>query len=366
MVHTTAHPPELLRRLLSGNATAQEYTTQFGRSAQLMRDFAMRSCFDAQRRSLLTAISERMEAQPRAIALAPALNRFWILLTSAMWASPEWLLPLGYDEIRFSPEAVIDSDVSASSAGAFAEGAREFAAEKGLDPDFVDVAFKSLLLIPQLRTPNGVWHDLEHTVDSILPPGDEQERTLDEWVERVQAGWLSKLATTHPPEKATVYMPALHTPLSNYPEIRMQSAARGILEAIADERVALADLPWRRLEELIAELLHDSGLQVEITPRSHDGGRDVIARGELFPGEPTVLAVEVKQMEVVPVATLRAALWANREFPALLFVTSGRFSAGVYREKADRGNVLRLYLKDGRALDQWIHTYARRRGLTPN
>ncbi len=57
---------------------------------------------------------------------------------------------------------------------------------------------------------------------------------------------------------------------------------------------------------------------------------------------------------------MREAMWANRHFPALMFVTSGRLSAGIYRERIEKEGMLRLFLKDGRGLEQWIDQYVQR------
>ena len=91
-------------------------------------------------------------------------------------------------------------------------------------------------------------------------------------------------------------------------------------------------------------------MEVKTTPRSTDGGRDIIARGELIHGEPTVLAIEVKHKGIVHLDEIRSRLYANHQFPALMFATSGRFSAGVIQEKKKPENFLRLLLKDGLAL----------------
>jgi len=50
-------------------------------------------------------------------------------------------------------------------------------------------------------------------------------------------------------------------------------------------------------------------------------------------------------------------LYQNSAYPALLFVTSGRFTGGVFEEKARECNKLRLYLKDGVALGDMIKLY---------
>jgi restriction system protein len=134
-----------------------------------------------------------------------------------------------------------------------------------------------------------------------------------------------------------------------------------LLKEIYKEGKALREIRPRQLEELIAELLRDQGMEIHITPETRDGGRDVIARGEFIQGEPMVLAVEVKQKSVVGIQDLYNSLKPNEDYPALLLATSGRFSAGVIQEKKRRRNELRLILKDGVALSQWIAMYGAKR-----
>ena len=143
---------------------------------------------------------------------------------------------------------------------------------------------------------------------------------------------------------------------------RLGSVVTDILRAICVEGKSIREVPPRQLEELVAELLRARGLEISLTPFSKDGGRDIIARGELLPGEPMLLAVEVKQKPVVGIADVQRALRANEDFPALLVATAGRFSAGVVREKARVRNEDRLFLKDGIALSQWIAAYGQKRG----
>jgi len=143
-------------------------------------------------------------------------------------------------------------------------------------------------------------------------------------------------------------------------EASLAVSTRGLLHNLAQSGEELRDVPWRKLEEIVAELLRSVGMKIYVTPRSHDGGRDIIARSELVPGEPLLIAVEVKQKPVVGIADVQRALHANKEFPALMIATAGTFSAGVVRERDDPGNKFRLFLKDGVALKDWIASYARR------
>ncbi|MEK6285023.1 MAG: restriction endonuclease [Acidobacteriota bacterium] len=368
---------QLLDQLLLGDASEEEYWEELKIAAALVGDFATRfppgHGLNEATKLIVDLLNNFM---PDNFGTLDPVHRLWIVAQISQvfyWSHPEWILPLGFDQMRFNPEKLHDSMVSDDTRGIIDDNVNEGALQGRLtakEKSVLSDVYTLLLLAPQFRTPNGSWHHCEFVLDRILPPEQEpiqeEQYETEEWLSRFRKGWVSEIAKQTGRENMAIYMPALRTPISNYPDIQLQNTIQGILTSIANEQLSLPELHWRTLEELVAELLYDSGLEVEITKRSWDGGRDIIAKGELFPGEPSVLAIEAKHMPVVPISELRAALWANREFPALLFVTSGRFSAGVYREKRDHNNVLRLYLKDGVALDQWIRMYARRHRLLIN
>jgi hypothetical protein len=69
------------------------------------------------------------------------------------------------------------------------------------------------------------------------------------------------------------------------------------------------------------------------------------------------LAIEVKHKEIVGIDEVRSRLQANKEFPVIMVATSGRFTAGVIKEKKKPENFLRLLLKDGNAVRDWIASY---------
>lgn len=135
--------------------------------------------------------------------------------------------------------------------------------------------------------------------------------------------------------------------------------ARDLIRQLRAENISFADLSWQQLEEVVAEILRSRGMEVAIQRQRPQGGRDLIARGELIPGyDPVTIAVEVKHRAVVDRREVNTALWQNKGFSALVFVTSGRFTAGVLREKALPENHLRLVLKDGAALGKMIRDYS--------
>ena len=69
------------------------------------------------------------------------------------------------------------------------------------------------------------------------------------------------------------------------------------------------------------------------------------------------MAVEVKHRKLVDRPEVQLALYQNRAYPALVFVTSGRFTAGVFKEKLLPDNCHRLLLKDGIAVGDMVRDH---------
>lgn len=285
---------------------------------------------------------------------SPASEVTLLLLTAV--AFPELSLGLGFDEVRFSESPVKDPTLSDSVKNMFAEALEE----SQLDMYSIELATR-LFKMTQFRSPDGVWHDLEGLIDAVLPSEKVEQdfNTEAEWADGVHSLVFERLKTPHISAQKVIALPKLQFP-SSYGDTLLHTSTKAILHELQNATKHIDDLHWRTLEELVAELLFGLGLDVTITERSNDGGRDVIARGELIPGEPMLLAVEVKHRKKVPVSEVRQALWANRHFPALLFVTSGDFSAGVYNERHQNEGALRLFLKNGVGLTQWIDSYCQR------
>jgi restriction endonuclease Mrr len=196
-----------------------------------------------------------------------------------------------------------------------------------------------------------------HTVDHPVEAKFCLEIPLQEVFKK-----LYSLAGSVLHEDKTIWSPKLWTPDAQASEaLQLQTSVKSVISGLKSESISLESVSWKQLEEIVAEVLRAQGLEIHIFKESPQGGRDVIARGELVPGqEPVSIAVEIKHKKVVGRPEVQTALWQNRMFPALMFVTSGRFSAGVLKEKALPENQLRLFLKDGEALGDLIRDY----GLT--
>jgi hypothetical protein len=277
---------------------------------------------------------------------------------------PHLLMPLGYDEFR----SVSLDDSGEPSQDPFAAGIGESLTDGAW-------AFPREMFYRNIKT--GAWEWFE----GITQFPKEKQRP-DAWYKSDGKPYLHLVGShhTHNLLPAKVWLKQLENITSNpgaqpyslvIPSIwaprnqllqyeALDTATRHLLQALYNEKLDLRSISWRQLEEIVAELLRSLGLQVFVTPRGHDGGRDVIARGELIPGEPTLLSVEVKQKPTVGIYDVQRALRANEDQPALLVATAGRFSGGVIREKSRERNQYRLFLKDGIALRQWIDSYGRR------
>lgn len=267
-------------------------------------------------------------------------------------------LTCGFDEIRFEPiEAVMQDELDFVRQQTDMPNLEwHYNERRRYESGFTRQAFRSV---------TGAWYRLRHwsygrngfegPVLYRLPiqeqGGEIRVLTIDDLLKGCEAELGSQSSC------GAVVLPNLWRAPQAHPTIEIVESTKVILSALQQGHTSLSEVTWRELEEIVAELLRSRGMEVSVTPRSHDGGRDILARGELIPGEPTILAVEVKHKGTVGIDDVAARLYRNKEFPALLFATSGRFSAGVIKEKNRPENFLRLVLKDGIALGQWISEY---------
>ena len=359
---------DLLLRFLNGDANHGDIAALSKRCSTIMTDLLHNKIetsvnFDSKdlssfKDSFQGFIADVVKAQIESDSL---IRRLISPLTILLPSFPELVFPLGYDEIRFNTNPVNDPTTS--------ESARDILNEIKNAHALESEEWSSLLSLwqnIQFRSMDGVWRDSEGLFDKILPPqetsGGGEQRTENKWIDIFKSSLVDRFQNQLGVDQKIICLPSL--PLStSFGDSELHKASKRILCDLNLNNKPLAEIHWRTLEEIVAELLFDLGMEVFVTDRSGDGGRDVIAKGELIPGEPTVLAVEVKHKAVVPVADVRQTLWANRHIPALLFVTSGRFSSGVYLEKRTNESFLRLFLKDGHGLQQWINNYVDRTSI---
>lgn len=272
---------------------------------------------------------------------------------------PHLLMPLGFDEFRAVATEPNSQD--------FLQNQQNIPIMGFESSDLFVFPYESFYR----ESLSGAWHWFEgithyHYVDGkaveegknylhfIGRGGEHNFKPVDTWMNTIR-----RMAEEPTSEPYTLLLPGMWTPRIQLEQrIALADTIPDLLHSIHNQQTSLRDIHWRQLEEVIAELLRSHGLEIFVTPRAHDGGRDIIARGELIPGEPTAIAVEVKQKSVVGLEDVQRALRANEDFPALMVATAGRFSAGVIKERGRNRNHLRLFLKDGVALRQWIDSYS--------
>lgn len=209
-------------------------------------------------------------------------------------------------------------------------------------------------VLPQLRfrTPSGRWATL------LQLPGLDGSSIGGDWNELLFSFKLPEVISDLRRFQASDEDDSVDTE-KDYGEARQRRLVDDVLRPHLGKwdinGLCLQDLNPSEFEDLVAELLFETGLKVYKVRESPQGGRDLIARGTLIPGEePLEMAVEVKHRWVVDRPEVQLTLYQNRAYPALVFVTSGRFTAGVFKEKLIAENCRRPFLKDGVAIGDMV------------
>ncbi len=124
---------------------------------------------------------------------------------------------------------------------------------------------------------------------------------------------------------------------------------------------AFAMLDWRQCEELVAGGWQAAGWTVTLTPRSNDGGRDVIAERSDIGSVRLIDQVKFyKPGLVVPANDVRAiygVLNMDRKASKALITTTSDFAPGVVDEFAAY-TPSRVELRNGNQLRDWLATIA--------
>lgn len=131
-----------------------------------------------------------------------------------------------------------------------------------------------------------------------------------------------------------------------------------IIKSLSQRPELLYALNPRKFEELIAELLLRDGMEVELTARTRDGGRDILARTETNYGSHLYL-VECKRfaknnrVSVDIVRALYGVVESERATGGLIVTTSDFTKDSLkYRENIK----YRMDLKDYHRLVEWLRT----------
>jgi len=134
-----------------------------------------------------------------------------------------------------------------------------------------------------------------------------------------------------------------------------------LIRYLAHHPDKMRDLSPRRFEELVAELFKDKGYDVELTPRSRDGGLDIRAYQRSGVGVLLGL-VECKRfaadrpVSVEIVRGLYGVVESERANFGVI-VTTSRFTKDA--QSFQQQNRYRVQLADFKALNEWLRSHTR-------
>lgn len=132
-----------------------------------------------------------------------------------------------------------------------------------------------------------------------------------------------------------------------------------LVQRLQQEPGLLYELPPRKFEELVADLLTNLGYNTELTPATRDGGKDIIAQMSTPHGDVLCL-VEVKRyradrpVDVSLVRQLYGTL-VDADATSAMLVTTSSFSedARLFQQR----HQYKLALRDYGDVVQWINEY---------
>jgi HJR/Mrr/RecB family endonuclease len=141
-----------------------------------------------------------------------------------------------------------------------------------------------------------------------------------------------------------------------------------LIRQLAKHPKLMFELTSRRFEELIAALLEDHGFDVELTPATRDGGKDILAR---LGSSITSLLVFVECKRYAPtnpvgVEVVRTVMGTQRIYQAnkSLIVTTSYFSEPAREEH--RLVERQLDLKEYNDVVAWLKRFGQHKHATPD
>lgn len=139
---------------------------------------------------------------------------------------------------------------------------------------------------------------------------------------------------------------------------RIMTVNEALVERLRSRPQAMLDLPPRKFEELIAELLDDLGYEVQLTPATRDGGKDILAYMTTPHGRLLCL-VEAKRYRRRPIGVeLVRQLYgtlADSDATSAMLVTTSSFRSGA--RDFQKRHPYRLELRDYDNIVEWIEGY---------
>jgi hypothetical protein len=174
------------------------------------------------------------------------------------------------------------------------------------------------------------------------------------------------LLDSHPMIYSYADLPNLeHDGSFERPAIKLVSVSEQLAKEVARNPTVLHEITSRGFEELLADVFRSFDYDVELTAKTRDGGRDIIAIGNTHDVKSKLL-IECKRyapenkVDVVHVRALFGVKHIERATKALLATTS---SFTEPAREIERQNIYELELKDYNAVLEWIRKFREIRGL---
>jgi DNA-binding CsgD family transcriptional regulator len=138
---------------------------------------------------------------------------------------------------------------------------------------------------------------------------------------------------------------------------------RELAEYVARHPHAIHNLSSREFEKIVAECLRAFGYQVELTPKTRDGGFDILAFTSDTLGVTTKYIVECKRFAAdrpVRVELVRSLYGVKQRVRAdhALLATTSYFTKDAVKF-CSAPEVWNLHLKDYEAIHRWLRRYAK-------
>lgn len=171
---------------------------------------------------------------------------------------------------------------------------------------------------------------------------------------------IRPLKEIEPVSTHDVQEPVAIPPVAEEVSLHLDTINEEFIKYLAKHPNLLYEIDPRRFEILVAELLADMGYEVELTPESRDGGRDILAALTVPHGKILTL-VECKRYSPdrkIGIDIVERFLWVlDRKDKAScgLIATTSYFSSGAIA--TEKEYKWRLGLKDFDGLQGWLGKY---------
>ena len=158
-----------------------------------------------------------------------------------------------------------------------------------------------------------------------------------------------------------LFRPNPPAPARSRPELNdLRDVSKDLISELRSDPDLLHKISPRKFEEVVAELLFDMGCDVELTPETRDGGRDILA-GFNSPVGRLLAIVECKRYSrhrPIGTSLVERFLWTveQRDRASIgIFATTSSFTAGARERAKDRHWTVKL--KEHRDLREWLNNY---------